>query len=118
MVGRFFWSHTLSRAIFDLGHPGHRQLRRHRDTPPFGRIADLEGGPIARFALAAHAAVADLVLGLLTLFLLAVGSGMYVRRFDNWLHARTSGQAVAFRGQDLTAATLDANTKRQRGVLR
>ena len=45
-------------------------------------------------------------------------AGVYVRRLDTWLGARTSGQAVAFRGQDLTAAALDANEKKQKGILR
>jgi hypothetical protein len=62
-------------------------------------------------------ALADLTCGLAVLSLLALGTGVYVRRFDTWLNARTSGQAVGFRGQNLTSATLDANAKKQRGVL-
>lgn len=116
--GVYFWDHTPSRTIFHASGPSHKQPHRHQDALPLRWIADFEDGAFARFALAAKVAVADLACGLVTVLMVGVGSGVYVRRFDNWLHARTSGQAVAYRGQDLTAATLDANAKRQRGVLR
>ncbi len=116
--GAFFWSHTPSRTIFHAARAAHGRPATREITSPFSQIGALSDGPVARLALATRAAVADLGCGLGTLVLLGIGSGMYVRRFDTWLHARTSGQAVAFRGQDLTAATLDANAKHQRGVLR
>jgi hypothetical protein len=52
------------------------------------------------------------------LLLVGVGSGVYVRRIDTWLSARASGHAVAFRGQDLTTDTLDANKEESRVILR
>ncbi len=116
--GAFFWFHTPSRTIFHLGQSTRRQVHHHQEPLALPWVAAFNDGAVARLALATRAAVADLACGLATLFLVGLGSGVYVRRFDNWLHARASGQAVAFRGQDLTTAALDANAKHQRGVLR
>jgi hypothetical protein len=78
----------------------------------------MSGFPGSRLNLAARAAIGDLGCGVGVLLFLGLSSGVYVRRFDTWLSARTSGQAVAFRGQHLTADAIDANTKEQRGVIK
>jgi hypothetical protein len=116
--GVYFWHHTPSRELFQLKEPTRREVTtvsRHPSLVP--KFNYLNGAQGSRFALAARAAVGDLSCGLFVLGLIGLASGVYVRRFDTWLNARTSGQAVAFRGQNLTAAALDANVKKQRGVL-
>jgi len=116
--GVYFWKHTPSRELFRLHIPTNKQVakaNKHLDLTP--RMASLETTQVGRFMFAAKAGVGDVACGLGVLVLFAFATGVYVRRFDTWLSARTSGQAVALRGQDLTAATLSANEKKE-GVLK
>src|SRR6185503_7004972 len=47
--------------------------------------------------------------GILVLTLFALGTGIYVRRLEIWLHARASGETVTFAGTDLDDKALAAN---------
>jgi hypothetical protein len=78
----------------------------HRQNPP---------GLDRAFALAG-AALGDILLGLCSVFLFAVGTGIYVRRAQLWIDARGSGEAVAYGGADLKDRALAANADRQANV--
>jgi hypothetical protein len=58
--------------------------------------------------------LADLAGGLVVLVLFAVGTGIYVRRFEIWLQARGSGETMTFAGTGLGDKTLAANAARER----
>jgi len=92
-----------------------RAGQRSALTPRFDY---LQNSQAQRFLGAARAGAGDVLFGLGVLALLMLGTGIYVRRIDNWLRARTSGDAVALRGNDLASATVAANTQKSRGVLR
>lgn len=116
--GAYFWRHTPSRQLFRLSEPTTRQTTTAARRPALmPKTAYLTTSQTTRMAVALRAATGDLIFGSFVLAMVGIASGVYVRRLDNFLGARTSGQAVAFRGQDLTAAALDANQK-IRGVLR
>jgi hypothetical protein len=55
------------------------------------------------------ASLGDLLLGFCTLLLFGLGTGIYVRRFQVWLDARSSGQAVAYGSADLKDQAVSAN---------
>ena len=116
--GVFFWQHSPARALLatanlTASHPG-----SSRDRPMSVSLREPSSFLNGKALVAVRIAAPDLILGISVLFLFGIASGVHVRQLDNWLHARSSGDAVAFRGQDLTAATLEANTKEHRGVLR
>jgi len=117
--GIYFWHYSPSRELFHLHQPTARQIARadHQSALP-PKLDYLHGSQGSRFLLAARAGLGDLACGGCVLLMVALCTGVYVGRLDTWLNARTSGQAVALRGQDLTAATLDANAQPQRGILR
>ena len=58
--------------------------------------------------------IGDLLLGFVTLLLFAIGTGIYVRRFQVWLDARSSGEAVAYGSADLKDRALAANAAPKR----
>jgi hypothetical protein len=60
------------------------------------------------------ASLGDLLLGFCTVLLFALGTGIYVRRFQVWLDARSSGQAVAYGSADLKDQALSANLPQSR----
>ncbi len=117
--GTYFWRHSPGRELFHLHEPTPRQAAQaaqHTDFVP--KLDFMYSSQGSRFLKAAQAGIGDLAWGGAVLLLVGTCTWVYVRRFDTWLNARTSGQAVAFRGHDLTAATLDANMQQQRGILR
>jgi len=115
----YFWHHSPSRELLHLHQLTTRQISRaHHEPGLVPKLDHLHGSQGSRFLLAARAALGDLACGGCVLLMFALCTGVYVARLDTWLNARTSGQAVAFRGHDLTAATLDANAQPQRGILR
>jgi hypothetical protein len=116
--GTYFWRHSPSRELFHLHEPTPRQAAQAAHTALVPKLDFMYISQGSRFLMAARAGIGDLAWGGAVLLLVGLCTGVYVRRFDTWLNARTSGQAVAFRGHDLTAATLDANTQQQRGILR
>jgi len=69
---------------------------------------------LAAIANALESAVGDLAFGGAVLVLIAVGTGVYVRRFEIWLEARSSGEAVALGSTDLSDAALAANEQANR----
>lgn len=117
--GAYFWQESPSRWL--LQHREFTAARPPRTHRPDSFLPDL-GHTLnehsKRLVLATRAGLADLACGLGVLFLVGVGSGVYVRRIDTWLGARASGHAVAFRGQDLTTDALNANQEQARGILR
>lgn len=118
MVGHVLLADSPSREIFGLHRPTSEQVARaSRNSEVTPRLKYLNRSQIDRALAAGRAGFGDLASGMGVLTMLALGTGVYVRRLDNWLHARTSGQAVALRGQDLSTAAVDANQK-DRGVLR
>ncbi len=107
--GVFFWQHSTSAEILRRPLPVHaRGTRRARP----------ESTNLRKLSIAVRSGTADVALGLSLLLLFGLASGVQVKRLDNWLHARSSGDAAAFRGQNLAAATIAANSKEQRGILR
>ncbi len=117
--GSYFLRHSPSRELFHLQEPTPRQATEAaRQTDLVPKLDYMHSSQGERLLTAARAGIGDLAWGGAVFLLVGLCTGIYVRRFDNWLNARTSGQAVAFRGHDLTAATLDANTQQQRGILR
>lgn len=117
--GAYFWRHSPSRELFRMHRPTQRQAAQAtRRTALVPKLDYMQSSQGSRFLLAARAGLGDLAWGGAVLLMVGLCTGVYVRRLDTWLNARTSGQAVAFRGHDLTSATLDANTQTQRGILR
>ncbi len=117
--GAYFWQESPSRWLLqhhDIGHA--TATRAHRPDSFLPDLGHTLNEQSKRIALATRVSLADLACGLGVLFLVGVGSGVYVRRLDTWLGARASGHAVAFRGQNLTADALDANDDQSRGILR
>ena len=114
--GVFFWNHSPARTLLTTTH----FAASHADSYRAGTVSLNANSSFlnSKILIAARVAAPDLLLGISVLILFGISSGVHVRQLDNWLHARASGDAVAFRGQDLTAATIEANTKEQRGVLR
>jgi hypothetical protein len=117
--GAYFWQESPSRWILQHHESLHSKSphTHHPESllPDLGRTLNEQS---KRTALATRVGLADVACGLGVLFLVGLGSGVYVRRIDTWLGARASGHAVAFRGQNLTADTLDANEEQTRGILR
>lgn len=113
--GLFFWRHSPARDVFRLHRPrpAHVAGAQGRTLP--GQLDVLAAGQASRVVTAAKVAIADVTYGLAVLVLFAVGSGVYVRRFEVWLQARSSGEAMSFRGGDLTDAALAANATQRRG---
>ncbi len=113
--GIFFWQESPARVV--LTRPLPEEALATRGPWP-GSVAAEAGRLGTRLSIAVRASAADVLIGLSVLLLFGISSGVQVRRLDNWMHARSSGDAVAFRGQDLTSATIAANKKEQRGILR
>jgi len=102
--GVFFWQHSPSTEILRRPLPAHDR-GTHRARP--------ESINLSKLSIAVRSGTADVALGLSLLLLFGLASGVQVKRIDNWLHARSSGDAAALRGQNLAAATIAANSKEQ-----
>jgi hypothetical protein len=104
--GSYFWQHSPAKVAWsDVG--------RDTGTGSFSPALTVERA-LARLGLATRIAGADLVFGTTSLLLFAVGTGVYVRRLEIWLQARTSGQAVSFGAGDLEGQALLANDANRR----
>ena len=66
----------------------------------------------ARAGSAVNTALADIGGGLFVLVLFGVATGIYVRRFEIWLQARGSGEAMTLAGTGLSDKALAANVPR------
>ncbi len=64
---------------------------------------------LRKLSIAVRSGTADAALGPSLLLLFRLASGVQVKRLDNWLHARSSGDAAVFRGQNLAAANIAAD---------
>jgi hypothetical protein len=115
--GFYFWHHSPSRALF----------RAHRPSGTVGRGGSLSGAiergagatlaeATARAGSAVNTALADISGGLFVLALFGVATGIYVRRFEIWLQARGSGEAMTLAGTGLGDKALAANVARGGGV--
>lgn len=69
-----------------------------------------------RLLFAVQSSVSDLAGGLVVILLFYVGVGTYVRRFETWVEARTSGDAAALRGIGLDDQAIAANANRKKGM--
>jgi hypothetical protein len=104
--GAYFWAHSPAVRAWRVGLAGPR---------PSSREAGVGIEPqLDRAARLFHLAAADLAFGAAVLVMVAVGTGAYVRRFEIWLGARTSGQAVSFGADGLEGQALAANADRIR----
>lgn len=70
-----------------------------------------------RVRAAAGVALADIASGILFLILFGVATGIYVRRFEIWLQARSSGDTMSLAGTGLSDQALAANAVRPRSRL-
>ncbi len=113
--GVFLWRHSPARDVFRLHRPRPAHVVRAQGRTVPGQVEALAAAQAGRVVTATKVVVADVTYGLAVLVLFAVGSGVYVRRFEIWLQARSSGEAMSFRGDDLTDAALAANAMRRRG---
>jgi hypothetical protein len=79
------------------------------DRPSPGDFLGLD-----RVLAAGSAALGDVFLGLCAVFIFAIGTGLYVRRAQVWIDARSSGEAVAYGGANLKDSALAANADEPR----
>ena len=111
--GWYAWQNHPVRRAFQAG-----KVSRGQGT----RSAGAHRGPFLpaefeeRLALL-WAALPDVLGGLGVLFLFALGTGVYVRRFEVWLEAHQAGEAAALRGIGLDQAALGANKDRKKGAV-
>jgi hypothetical protein len=100
--------HSLAICILGAGWGYYCWVMLH------GRSVRLTGGFRSLEAAfdSMSAAAADVLLGLCTLLIFAIGTGIYVRRVQVWLDARSAGQGVAYGSADLKDQALAANAKR------
>ena len=108
----YFWHHTPARQLLERGE-GAPAAHQRRAVSASDQAAG-EFGRRARNAVSALAlAAADVAAGLVVISLFAVGTGIYVRRFEVWLQARRSGEAMTFAGTGLDDKALAANNARE-----
>jgi hypothetical protein len=111
----YFWHHTPARDLLLRTEPPSATRRRSTSAT----ISDRAAGELARHVRDASSALAlagaDVAGGLFVLSLFAVGTGIYVRRFEVWLQARNSGETMTFAGTGLDDRALAANRSRDPG---
>jgi hypothetical protein len=109
----YFWRHTPARDVFESGAQPTEMRREHRS----GVVDRAKAGFDTKARIAGTAitlALTDVAGGMAVLILFAVGTGIYVRRLEIWLQARSSGEGVALAGSGLADKALAANSDRQR----
>jgi hypothetical protein len=84
-------------------------------APAFDNLLGRTHGPLAvtRALDVLSAAATDILLGISTIFLFAFGTGLYVRRVQIWIDARSAGDAVAYGSANLKEQALAANARRK-----
>lgn len=111
--GWYFWQHSPARDGFENAPQRHAVHRRSVSAIDLRQGAGAElGGQVARTATALHAVAVDVAVGLTVLVLFGVATGVYVRRFEIWLQARGSGEAMSLAGTGLSDKALAANVDR------
>jgi hypothetical protein len=98
--------------VYFVEHSPAGQIFRRRAQGAPGGLGQLDSAVDAALA-AALAAGPDLAMGAVVLVLLGIGTGMYVRRFEVWLQARSSGHVVSFGATGLEDQALIANAERK-----
>jgi hypothetical protein len=110
----YFWRHSPARDLIN-SRPRVAARQRPRGTDGAVRRATTAFETKLDAAdTAIRTALADVGGGLAVLVMFAVGTGIYVRRFEIWLQARSSGEGVALAGEGLADKTLAANSDRTR----
>lgn len=108
----YFWHHSPSRALLH----GHRSPRHEAGTLS-GALERSAGAAFAdataRASTAVRTALVDVAGGLFVLTAFAIGTGIYLRRFEIWLQARSSGDAMSLAGTGLSDKALAANATRR-----
>jgi hypothetical protein len=111
----YFWHHTPARNLL---RDGSTTTRAQYGRPDHGSLegkATIAFDAVARRAsTAVSVALADVAAGVLVLLFFAVGTGIYVRRLEIWLQARSSGETMSFAGNGLDDKTLAANPSGRR----
>jgi hypothetical protein len=107
----FLLQHTPARSYWESAK-GHRRHMYSSDSMGRALRENLE-----RSRIIARAIAGDLFFGALTVGLFWLGSRVYVRRFEIWLEARGSGEAMSLGGTELSADTIAANSDKG-GILR
>jgi hypothetical protein len=111
----YFWHHTPARELLrDGSTPTGTQHRRPDRGSLEGKATLALGAGTRRAATAISVALADVAAGVLVLILFAVGTGIYVRRLEIWLQARSSGETMSFASNGLDDKTLAANPSGRR----
>jgi hypothetical protein len=109
----YFWHHSPSRALLHAHRPAAR-TEQHGSLS--GAIEKSAGATLAdataRAGTAINTALADIGGGLFVLILFGIATGIYIRRFEIWLQARSSGEAMTLAGTGLSDKALAANTSR------
>jgi hypothetical protein len=105
--GRYFWLHSPAIRWW-------QRLGAGRERGPARSTAAAMDLAVDHLERLLRVTALDLGFGLAVLLLLAIGTGVYVRRLEIWLEARTSGQAVAFGADGLEGRALAANPESRR----
>jgi hypothetical protein len=109
----YFWRHTPARDVIESAARATETRQGLR-----GRVIERAKAGLGRKTRIAGAAItlalADVAGGVAVLILFAVGTGIYVRRLEIWLQARSSGDGVALAGSGLADKALAANSAAQR----
>ena len=133
----YFWRHAPAREILQQrsapgggargaaarwsripGTPrGRRDPGPSRDSfPGVGRaVTQTLTEATDRAAAAVQTSMVDVAGGVVVLLVFAIGSGIYVRRIEIWLQARSSGDAMDLAGSGLGDRALAANAGRRLG---
>jgi hypothetical protein len=111
----YFWHHTPARDLLrDDSTPTRAQHGRPDHGSLEGKATVAFDAGARRASTAVSVALADVAAGVLVLLLFAVGTGIYVRRVEIWLQARSSGETMSFAGNGLDDKTLAANPSGRR----
>src|SRR4029079_16249653 len=109
----YFWRHTPAREALLHDDQVSQAHGAQRAAPPGNRGGGQYGSGVRRAIAALVVAGADVAGGLLVLTLFALGTGIYVRRLEIWLHARASGETVMLAGTALDDKALAANATKK-----
>jgi hypothetical protein len=108
--GWYAWQNHPVRRDFQAG-----RVARDRGARPVMPGLAFQAHLVERLVLV-RAALPDVLGGMGVILLFALGTGVYVRRFEVWLEAHQAGEAAALRGVGLDRAALGANKDRKKGA--